>query len=131
MTWKPRCKRCHRVLTDPDNIKRGYGPICYLKTFGHRPRKPNLKIYKCKGYIRTDEIPPLFVFDPEIIEREEANCMGTITVINHSTLTDRAALALTADYYNDRKNMQLIDTMISLNIKIIKKGHKFIVVDIN
>ena len=25
---KKRCKRCNRVLTDPDSIKRGYGPEC-------------------------------------------------------------------------------------------------------
>lgn len=129
MSWQPRCRRCHRVLTDSDNIKRGYGPTCYFKTFGHSPRKPNLKIHKCKGYIRTDEIPPLFMLDPEIIEREDADDMGTITVVNRSTLTDRAALALAADYYNDRENQQLIDTMSSLKVKIVKKGHKFTILD--
>lgn len=23
-----RCKRCNRILTDPESIKRGYGPEC-------------------------------------------------------------------------------------------------------
>lgn len=26
-----RCKRCHRSLTDPESIDRGYGNICWQK----------------------------------------------------------------------------------------------------
>lgn len=26
-----RCKRCHRVLTDPKSVARGYGPVCGAK----------------------------------------------------------------------------------------------------
>lgn len=129
MSWQPRCRRCHRVLTDADNIKHGYGPTCYYKTFGYRPRKPSLKIQKCKGYVGTDEIPPLFMLDPKFLEREEAEQMGTITVVNNSNLTDKAALALAADYWTDRSDKELEDTMKNLKVKIIKKGHKFTVLD--
>lgn len=29
-----RCKRCYRVLTDPNSIEVGYGYTCYKKEFG-------------------------------------------------------------------------------------------------
>ena len=31
----PRCRRCHRRLTDPESIARGIGPECWAKD-GHR-----------------------------------------------------------------------------------------------
>ena len=41
-----RCKRCNRVLTDPNSIKHQLGQVCYNRLFGvdmpgvGRPSKP-------------------------------------------------------------------------------------------
>lgn len=102
----------------------GYGPSCFLKTFGFRPKKSHLKIQSYKGYVKTVDIPPLFRF-------EEVEDTGTITVINRSGLTDRAALALASDYYNHRDDPELKETLKSLEVKIIKRGHKFTIFDID
>ena len=56
--------------------------------------------------------------------------MGTMHVKNLSTLTDKAALLLAADYYNDRDSAELIDTMKELNVGIKKRGHTFTIFDI-
>lgn len=130
MSWQPRCRRCHRVLTDSDSIKRGYGAHCFKQTFGFRPRKRRLSILRLKGYVRADEIPPLFLADPHFIESEEVGQMGTITVVNRSTVTDKAALALASDYYNDKDNVELQAFLERMNIKIVKKGHKFTILDV-
>lgn len=29
-----RCKRCHRIIKDPESIKLGYGPVCLEREFG-------------------------------------------------------------------------------------------------
>jgi len=29
-----RCKRCNRVLTDPNSVKHQLGPVCYLRIHG-------------------------------------------------------------------------------------------------
>jgi hypothetical protein len=29
-----RCRKCRRILTDPESIKLGYGPVCYENAFG-------------------------------------------------------------------------------------------------
>jgi len=29
-----RCRRCGRILRDPQSIQIGYGPVCYEKEFG-------------------------------------------------------------------------------------------------
>ena len=55
--------------------------------------------------------------------------MGTIHVKNLSTLTDKAALALAADYYNDRDDDELLKAMEELNVGIKKEGHTFTVFD--
>lgn len=34
-TTTGRCKRCNRVLTNPQSIIRGYGKVCFLKLFGY------------------------------------------------------------------------------------------------
>lgn len=26
-----RCRRCHRELSDPESVRRGYGPVCWAK----------------------------------------------------------------------------------------------------
>lgn len=56
--------------------------------------------------------------------------MGTITVVNRSTVTDKAALALASDYYNDKDNVELQAFLERMNIKIVKKGHKFTILDV-
>jgi hypothetical protein len=50
-------------------------------------------------------------------------------VKNLSTLTDKAALLLAADYYNDRDNAELIKAMKDLNVGIKKRGHTFTIFD--
>ena len=50
-------------------------------------------------------------------------------VKNLSTLTDKAALLLAADYYNDRDNAELIKAMKDLNVGIKKSGHTFTIFD--
>lgn len=32
----PRCRRCHRVLRDPDSIGIGFGRTCFEKTTGRK-----------------------------------------------------------------------------------------------
>lgn len=32
----PRCKRCHRVLRDPESISVGFGKTCFEKTVGKK-----------------------------------------------------------------------------------------------
>lgn len=119
-----RCRLCNRILTSQDSIKHGYGPLCFFKMFGYRPQKPHLHIQNYNGYMKKWEIPPLFC------NEEDDKEMGTITVVNRSELTDKAALALAADYYNHRDDVELIEVMKSLRIKISKKGHKFVISDI-
>ena len=83
----------------------GYGPSCFFKTYGFRPKKSHLKIQSYKGYVKTVDIPPLFRF-------EEVEDTGTITVIN-------------------RDDPELKETLKSLEVKIIKRGHKFTIFDID
>lgn len=26
-----RCEKCHRVLKDPNSVKRGFGPVCWKR----------------------------------------------------------------------------------------------------
>lgn len=54
--------------------------------------------------------------------------MGTIHVKNLSSLTDKAALVLVADYYNRHEEAET--AMQELNVGIKKKGHTFTVFDI-
>ena len=54
--------------------------------------------------------------------------MGTIHVKNLSTLTDKAALALAADYYNRHDEAE--QAMKELNVGIKKKGHTFTIFDV-
>lgn len=51
--------------------------------------------------------------------------MGTMHVKNLSTLTDKAALLLAADYYNDRYGTELLEAMKELKVGIRKRGHTF------
>lgn len=53
--------------------------------------------------------------------------MGTITIKNQSTLTDRVAALIAAEYWNDRDEAEK-DAKV-LGVQIIKKGHVFTVVD--
>lgn len=55
--------------------------------------------------------------------------MGTIHVKNLSTLTDKAALMLAADYYNDRDGVELLEAMKELKVGIKKRGHTFTIFD--
>ena len=119
-----RCRLCNRILTSQDSIKHCYGPLCFFKMFGYRPQKPHLHIQNYNGYVKAKEIPPLFY------DEEDDKGMGTITVVNRSGLTDKAALALAADYYNHRDDAELIEVINSLKVKIFKKGHKFVILDI-
>ena len=43
---------------------------------------------------------------------------------------EAAKHALAADYYNHRDDAELIEVMNSLKVKIFKKGHKFVTLDI-
>ena len=53
--------------------------------------------------------------------------MGTITIKNMSTLSDKAAALIAAEYWNFKGEAEKeADT---LGVKIIKKGHAFTVVD--
>lgn len=55
--------------------------------------------------------------------------MGTITIKNMSTLSDKAAALIIAEYWNFKGEAEKeADT---LGVKIIKKGHTFTVVDID
>lgn len=51
--------------------------------------------------------------------------MGTMHVKNLSTLSDKAALLLAADYYNDRYGDELLEAMKELKVGIKKRGHTF------
>ena len=55
--------------------------------------------------------------------------MGTLHVKNLSTLTDKAALMLAADFYNDRYGAELIEAMKELKVGIKKRGHTFTIFD--
>ena len=55
--------------------------------------------------------------------------MGTMHVKNLSTLTDKAALLLAADYYNDRYGDELLEAMKELKVGIKKRGHTFTIFD--
>ena len=55
--------------------------------------------------------------------------MGTMHVKNLSTLTDKAALLLAADYYNDRDGVELLEAMKELKVGIKKRGHTFTILD--
>lgn len=35
----PRCRRCHRVLKDPESISIGFGKTCFEKTTGKAAHK--------------------------------------------------------------------------------------------
>jgi len=37
-----RCKRCHRVLTDPEAQQRGYGNVCWQTHLSEEHKKHNL-----------------------------------------------------------------------------------------
>lgn len=54
--------------------------------------------------------------------------MGTITIKNLSTLQDRAAVSLIANYWTGGTDESELDL---LGIKIIKKGHTFIITERN
>lgn len=47
------CKRCNRILTNPDSLSVEYGPQCYIITFGKPLRKKYSGKTKRIG-IRTD-----------------------------------------------------------------------------
>lgn len=56
------CVACGRQLRDPQSMERGYGPVCYRKTFGAaRPRggkQPSanwMQSYEVPGQINIDE----------------------------------------------------------------------------
>lgn len=55
--------------------------------------------------------------------------MGTMHVKNLSSLSDKAALALAADFYNYRDEAE--EAMKELNVAIRKKGHSFTIFDID
>lgn len=55
--------------------------------------------------------------------------MGTIIIKNLSTLTDKAAALIIAEYWNFRDEAE--EDAEALGVKIIKKGHTFTVVDID
>ena len=55
--------------------------------------------------------------------------MGTITIKNQSTLTDRVAALIIAEYWNLKGEVE--SEAEALGVKIIKKGHTFTVVDID
>ena len=54
--------------------------------------------------------------------------MGTIVIKNLSTIHDRAAVSLIADYWTGGTDESELDL---LGIKIIKKGHTFTIVERN
>jgi len=47
-----RCRKCRRVLTNPEYIKLGYGKVCYEKSFGLMPRIAPSKMpgIKCRNH---------------------------------------------------------------------------------
>lgn len=53
--------------------------------------------------------------------------MGTITIKNLSTLTDKAAALIAAEYWNYKSEVE--SEAEALGIKIIKRGHTFTIVD--
>lgn len=55
--------------------------------------------------------------------------MGTITIKNLSTLTDKAAALIVAEYWNYKSKVEKEAEL--LGIKIIKRGHTFTIVDID
>lgn len=44
----PRCKRCHRVLKDPESIASGLGPSCRRKLYGQKEKPSRKQIVKGK-----------------------------------------------------------------------------------
>jgi len=55
--------------------------------------------------------------------------MGTITIKNLSTLTDKAAALIAAEYWNYKSEAE--NEAELLGVKIIKKGHTFTIVGID
>ena len=35
-----RCQKCNRRLTDPNSIRHGYGPVCFVKVYGYEMSRP-------------------------------------------------------------------------------------------
>lgn len=53
--------------------------------------------------------------------------MGTITIKNMSTLSDKAAALIAAEYWNYKSKVE--NEAELLGVKIIKNGHTFTIVD--
>ena len=53
--------------------------------------------------------------------------MGTITIKNLSTLTDKTAALIAAEYWNYKGEVE--SEAEALGIKIINRGHTFTIVD--
>lgn len=53
--------------------------------------------------------------------------MGTITIKNMSTLSDKAAALIAAEYWNNKSKVE--NEAELLGVKIIKNGHTFTIVD--
>ena len=53
--------------------------------------------------------------------------MGTITIKNMSTLSDKAAALIAAEYWNYKSIVE--NEAELLGVKIIKNGHTFTIVD--
>jgi hypothetical protein len=60
-----RCKRCRRILTDPEYQALGYGKVCYEKTFGKPERKPGAAMRIRKRIYEDENQLTLFEFEGE------------------------------------------------------------------
>ncbi len=81
----PRCRRCHRVLRDPDSIGIGFGKTCFEKVTGKkigkqgvlwansrnsksrqklRNRQKNMNIFEIMGEVKESEVNAKTEKDP-------------------------------------------------------------------
>ncbi len=52
---KPTCKRCGRLLKNPESVKYSMGPVCLAKELGIEPRTRHKKDPNYPKIIKDDE----------------------------------------------------------------------------
>lgn len=116
-----RCSRCHRMLTDDESIKRGFGPICYklmggglgvaafastfisassnptASTDNHRHFEPKPYPKTPKIILETNEDPDIVQVSTEMGAKNPADFIGDTPVC---TYQDNAIIAMVNDLRN-------------------------------
>ena len=73
----PRCKRCHRVLKDPESVSSGFGPSCRRKLFGAKKKPRQQKNIKVSSPGRLPKHGPDTMSLDEWLARLEGGGCGT------------------------------------------------------